>query len=189
MLKTWRGDTVRKNFLWLAVIPALAFAQAKPQDDVWEPLRFFLGAWTGTGKGQAGISQVERKYQFVLNGKFIQARNKSVYQPQEKNPQGEIHEDWGFFSFDRNRKQHVFRQFHVEGFVNQYKLEAGADKKRLVFVSENIENIPPGWQARETCKIINDDEFIEVFEIAAPGKEFEIYSENSFKRENKISEY
>lgn len=173
---------MRKIFLFLIVIPALAFAQTKTQEDVWTPLRFFLGAWTGTGKGQAGVSQVEREYQFVLNGKFIQARNKSVYQPQEKNPKGEIHEDWGFFSFDRNRKQHVLRQFHVEGFVNQYKLEIAEDKKTLIFISESIENIPSGWQARETYKIINDDEFSEVFEIAVPGKAFEIYTENNFER-------
>lgn len=101
---------MRKTFLFLLVMPVLVFAQAKPQSDVWEPLRFFLGAWTGTGKGQSGISQVEREYQFVLNGKFIQARNKSVYEPQEKNPKGEVHEDWGFISFDRVRQRHVLRK-------------------------------------------------------------------------------
>lgn len=173
---------MRKTFLFLLVMPVLVFAQAKPQSDVWEPLRFFLGAWTGTGKGQSGISQVEREYQFVLNGKFIQARNKSVYEPQEKNPKGEVHEDWGFISFDRVRQRHVFRQFHVEGFVNQYQLEIAADKTTLIFTSESIENIPAGWQARETYKIINDDEFIEAFELAAPGKAFELYTENNFKR-------
>ena len=38
------------------------------------------------------------------------------------------------------------------------------------------------FRARETYKIIGPDEFIEVFEIAEPGKDFEVYSENHFKR-------
>jgi hypothetical protein len=29
---------------------------------------------------------------------------------------------------------------------------------------------------------LNDDEFVEVFELAAPGKEIEVYAENRFKR-------
>ena len=49
------------------------------------------------------------------------------------------------------RKTFVFRQFHGEGFVNQYTLDSlSGDKKMLVFVSEAIENIPQGWRARET---------------------------------------
>ena len=37
----------------------------------------------------------------------------------------------------------MLRQFHIEGFVNQYKLESiSADGKTIVFISEAIENIP-----------------------------------------------
>ncbi|MGH9939978.1 MAG: hypothetical protein ACREAM_27365, partial [Blastocatellia bacterium] len=95
------------------------------------------------------------------------------------------------FSYDRARKQFVLRQFHVEGFVNQYALASAktdgkpdgeTDGKTLIFTTESIENIPPGWRARETYKIISEEEFIEVFELAAPGKEFQVYSENHLKR-------
>ena len=85
-------------------------------------------------------------------------KNRSVYKPQEKNPKGETHEDWGFFSYDSARKRFVLRQFHVEGFVNQYSLEdASPDGKPMVLTSESIENIPPGWRARETYRILNDN--------------------------------
>jgi len=71
----------------------------------------------------------------------------------------------------------------VEGFVNQYMLDGTtSNAKTLVFVSESIENIPAGWRARETYHLLSNDEFIEVFELAAPGKEFEVYSENRFRR-------
>ena len=158
-------------------------AQAPQQPDVWEPLKYFAGSWEGTAKGQPGNGKVEREYQFVLNGKYLQAKNKSTYPPQEKNPKGEVHEDWGLFSYDRGRKQFVLRQFHVEGFVNQYALDrAASNDKTFVFITESIENIPAGWRARESYRILNNDEFIEIFELAGPGKEFEVYSENRFKR-------
>ena len=121
---------------------------------------------------------------YILNGKFIQINHKSIYAPQAKNPKGETHEDVGFLSYDRNRKLFILRQFHVEGFVNQYKTETvSQDGKLLVFVSEAIENIPAGWRAKETYGILNDDEFIETFELAEPGKDFVVYSENHFRRE------
>ncbi len=86
-------------------------------------------------------------------------------------------------SFDKARKTFVLRQFHVEGFVNQYVMTtSNADGKTIVFTSESIENIPAGFRARETYKILGPDEFKEVFEVAEPGKGFELYSEGHFKR-------
>ncbi len=173
---------MKRMFFILILLPNIVFAQAD-KSDVWSTLTFFVGKWEGMGKGEPGESTVEREYQFVLNGKFLQAKNKSTYKPQEKNPKGEVHEHWDLFSYDRARKKFVLRQFHVEGFVNQYALDSlYTDGRSLTFITEGIENIPAGWRAKETYKILSDDEFHETFELAAPGKEFEIYSENHFKR-------
>jgi hypothetical protein len=153
---------------------------------MWSGLDFLIGTWHGTGSGQPGTSQVERQYQFVLNGNFIEVRNKSTYPPQEQNPKGEVHEDLGLISYDKGRKTFVFRQFHVEGFVNQYVLDGEAslapDAQTIVFTTESIENIPAGWQARETYHVVSPDEFTEVFELAAPGKVFEVYSKSRLTR-------
>lgn len=152
-------------------------------DDVWAPLRFLVGSWTGTGEGEPGISTVTRSYQLVLGDRFLEARNRSVYAPQEKNPKGEVHEDWGLFSYDRARKSFVLRQFHVEGYVNQYALDSSSDDgQTLTFVTESIENIPAGWRARETYRVLSADEFVEVFELAPPGGEYAPYSESHLKR-------
>lgn len=175
---------MRRAVFFLFLVPLLAVGQAPTKTaDVWSPFKYFLGNWQGTGKGEAGISELDREYQSILNGKYIQIRHKSVYAPQEKNPKGETHEEIGFISFDRRGKSFMLRQFHVEGFVIQFKAESVAeDGKLIVFTSESIENIPAGWRAKETYRIVNENEFTETFELAEPGKDFKVYSTNQFKR-------
>ncbi len=169
------------RILVLLLLSACAASAQSP--DPWKNFEFFAGEWDGTSSGQPGKGTGRRSYQFVLNRRFLEVRNASTYPPQEKNPKGEKHEDRGMISYDRRRKTHVFRQFHVEGFVNQYTLaRAAGDGKTLVFESEAIENIPAGWRARETYAVLGPDEFSERFELAAPGKEFELYSESRWKR-------
>lgn len=72
---------------------------------------------------------------------------------------------------------------HLEGFVNQYLLNNIAeDGHTMSFVTEAIENIAPGWKAKESYQILGPDEFIEIFELAPPDKGFEVYTENHFQR-------
>lgn len=136
----------------------------------------------GTSEGQPGKGTVEREYERVLGAKYIRVRNRSTYPPQEKNPKGETHEDEGFFSFDRARQRVVFRQFHVEGFVNTYVQDPDAKPGTVSFLTEGIENIPPGYRARETYVIHGPDDIEEIFEMAEPGKGFEIYSRVRLRR-------
>ena len=165
----------------LAMFPA--FGQQSAAPDVFAPLRFFVGSWRGAQAGQPGKGTSERTYEFVLNGRFLQVKNTSTYPPQEPNKNGEVHHDQGMIGYDRARQKFVFRQFHIEGFVNTYvQEEESTDANKLVFVSEAIENIAPGWRARETYLILNHNEFIERFELAEPGKDFALYAEAHLKR-------
>lgn len=171
---------IARALIMLSLI-ASAPALVQPQD-AFAPVSPLLGKWTGTAEGQPGRGTVEREYERVLGNRFIRVRNVSTYPPQEKNPKGEKHEDQGFISFDRARKLLVLRQFHVEGFVNTYAQDADAKAGTIVFTSEAIENIPPGFRARETYIFDGPDRFEEVFELAEPGKAFEIYSRSRFTR-------
>lgn len=155
--------------------------QVSPAVDPFQRITFLVGRWQGTSEGQPGSGTVEREYTRVLNSKFIRVRNRSTYPAQPANPKGEVHEDEGFISFDRGRKKLVLRQFHVEGFVNQYVEDEGSGE-RISFTSEQIENLPAGFKARETYVLRGPDQFEEVFEIAEPGKPFEVYSRARFTR-------
>jgi hypothetical protein len=153
-----------------------------PALDRLAPVATLLGRWVGTTEGRPGKGTVEREYVRLLGTRFIQVRNRSSYPPQEKNPKGEVHEDMGVFSFDTGRKTIVFRQFHIEGFVSQYVSDPESTGTRLVFTTESIENIPAGWRARETYTFASPNELEEVFELAEPGKPFEVYSRTRLTR-------
>lgn len=151
--------------------------------DPWQPVRPLLGSWEGDVQGEPGAGKSERVYRLTLNDRFIQVNGKSTYPPQEKNPKGEVHEDVGFISYDKAARKLVLRQFHVEGFVNHYVLDSiSEDGRTIVFVTAAIENIPAGWRGRETYRIVSDDELVETFALAEPGKEFATYSETRFRR-------
>jgi len=166
----------------LVSMASAAMTAQQPTPDNLAVLAPLIGKWTGTSEGQPGNGTVERDYERVLRSRFIRGRNRSTYPPQEKNPKGEIHEDEGLFSFDRARKQIVFRQFHVEGFVTTYVQDAEAKPGTVSFTTESIENIPAGWRARETYVFHGSDDIEEVFELAEAGKPFAIYSRTRLKR-------
>jgi len=139
---------IKTLFLFL-LLPTILSGQKEKKEDVWEPFKFFVGSWRGTGEGKPGKSKLEAEFKFVLNGKFLEVRGKAVFEPQGKNQKGEVHQDWGLFSYDRIRGKFVLRQFHVEGFVNQYVLDTlSSDGKTFVFLSESIENIPAGLESK-----------------------------------------
>lgn len=164
--------------------PALQASMAPPLlNQRLAPLSRFVGRWRGTGKGEPGNSAVERSYTPVLSGRFIEVRNTSTYAPQAANPKGEVHDDVGYLSFDNARKLFVLRQFHVEGFVNQYAATTpDFTGDRLVFASEAFENIPASMKARESYTFTSADTFEEVFEIAEDGVAFQVYSRNMLTR-------
>ena len=156
--------------------------QGASTPDRFAPLRFLAGTWRGDQAGQPGRGTAERTYQFILNDRFLQETNTSTYPPQKKNKGGEVHHHLSMIGYDTARTLFVFRQFPTEGFVNTYAQQPTADDKTIVFVSEAIENIPAGYRARETYTILSRDEFTERFEIAEPGRDFELYSEAHLRR-------
>jgi hypothetical protein len=110
-------------------------------------------------------------------------KDRSVYEPQERNPDGEVHEEIGYISYNRSRGKFILREFHVEGYVNQYVLDDWEPEgKMLVFRTETIENIPAGWQARTTYEILGANEFRETFDLAGPDQEWSCFIINEFER-------
>jgi hypothetical protein len=156
---------------------------AGAQPDPWAPVRVFEGQWEGTISGQPGKQFSRREYHFELNGTFLSQRDHSVFEPKSPGAAPDVRDDFGFFSYDRNLQKIVWRQFHSEGFVNEYTLDSiSADGHVLEFVTVRIENLAPGWRAKKSYRILSANEMDETFSLAAPGENFEVYTQAHLKR-------
>ena len=104
-----------------------------------------VGWWEGTGTGRWGDSTVERQYRFVLRGAYLRGSTKSVYPPQEKNPEGEVHEEFSLYSYARRAGKFMLRQFSVEKIVNRYVQEKiSADGKTWSSAPKTSKTSAPG---------------------------------------------
>ncbi|MGB5896052.1 MAG: hypothetical protein WBG58_17890 [Ignavibacteriaceae bacterium] len=174
---------MKKILLILLFLSSIIIAQSENDTKKWEPIKSLIGKWEDSGTGKFGDSKIEREYEYLMGGTFIIGKNKSTYEEQEKNPEGEIHDHWDIISYDKVKAKYVFRQFHAEDITNTFSLDSlKADQGLLEFESESIENFIDGWKAKEVYNIINENEFIEIFYLAAPGKDYSEYVRNTFKR-------
>lgn len=167
-------------FLVVFLVTMSGVATEQRRFDRWHNFRFLIGTWKMEKKGEVLNIQ---KYEFMYNGKFLKMTTKSKFEPTEKNPKGEVHEDMGVFSYDGFRDKVVLRSFHSEGFINKYILKSvSEDGKILLFETENVENAPKGTIAKLEFKKINNNEFVQKFSVKFPKKEFMCFFENHFKR-------
>jgi hypothetical protein len=135
---------------WSALLLAWTVAGGQANAvDPFERVSFLIGRWEGPPRASRAMVRC-CEYAQALNRRLIRVFNRNESPPQAKNPKGEVHEDEGFISFDRARKKRVYRQFHVEGFVNQYVEDGDSSPTDVVFTSESIEDILAGWRARGT---------------------------------------
>lgn len=167
------------SILVLFLVFGISFAQTHP----FEPIDFIIGDWTGTGSGFGNSkSNIESNFHLVMDGKYIEVRNESKFEPTKKNPEGEHHIDHGFISFDKNRNLIVFRQFNNEGYYNQYVLnDSISSDNELVFETEFIENFVPNGKAKWTIRKLNENEIETVFDVSF-GKDYKCFGINKLIR-------
>ena len=117
-----------------------------------------------------------RQYELILRGRFLMGTNKTRWQPTERDPDGEVHEDVSVVSLDRATGQLVMRSFFAEGFACEYRcVESDGAAGRFVFVAEAVENGPPGMRARETF-LLEGDRLESRFDLASGEGEFKSYT-------------
>ncbi len=175
---------MRYLLIFLLLLPTIALAQEDvTTEDIWAVFRPLIGQWEGKGIGPGGESTVETSFEFTLDNRFIMNRTKSISDPSTEVPEGSLHRDLGLISYDKNRKVFVFRQFHTEGFVNTYVLDSvSTDFSRLVFITEHIESLEPGWRAKLIYEFQGENKLRTALELAPPGSDFSLCNEHKLRR-------
>lgn len=171
---------MKKIFLFVT----MAFTITVQAQTGVERLEKLVGMWEGTGVGFGNSkSKITAEYKWIMGNQFIEMKHRSEFEPTEQNPQGEIHEDLGIISFDSAEKELVFRQYHVEGFYNEYVLnDSLSTLQKFVFETRKIENFVPGGKARFTIRIVSDSEIETVFDVGTSTLELTCYGTNHLKR-------
>ena len=166
--------------LCFILLSVSAYSQQNPLSQL-EPL---IGSWKGTGEGFSSTkSEISAAYSWLMNKQFIEVKHRSEFEPTEKKPEGEIHEDLGIISYNKGRKAIVFRQYHIEGFYNEYVLNDSLSiDGKLVFETEKIENFVPGGRARFTIHLKSNTEIETLFDVGFPGKEMACFGKNILKK-------
>ena len=166
--------------LVLIAMPAGA-RDAKP--DGLAPMARLIGDWTGVSEGEPGTAATTRHAVRAQDDHFIFVEGRSVYPKQDKNKSGEIHTQLDVWSYDKQRKLIVLRQFDSLGFASTYVQDPVASTNgRLVLVSEHLENVPPTLKARYTFEFKGSDEYHELFELNEGAKGFQTYVSGRFLR-------
>jgi ABC-type transport system substrate-binding protein len=174
---------IRLGLIAILGLAALgANAQSPAPADPFRALRVFVGEWQGPTSGKPGTGTTTREYRFELNGHFLWQHDRSVYQTSSPGTPQFVHEDQGYFSYDSGQKKILWMQFHSEGLVNEYVLESvSADGKEFEFLTTGIENLP-GFRAKKLYRILSPDAIDETFWLAAPEKDFELYTVTHLRR-------
>ncbi len=152
-------------------------------EDYWNILEGFLGEWIGEISGKPGKGSGFAKYKKVLLSKFIYYKVRAEFPPQKNNIDGEIHEDAGYFSYDKFSNRGFLRVFYGEGYISKYVL-INVDKKNsvLIFEANENENLPPGFRAKITLQLETISTINEKFELASPGKDYDMCIVNIWEK-------
>ena len=156
---------------WLMVMAGLGISTLAADDDPFEPLRFLIGSWQGTGGGIGGDSSVTHTFDMVLADKFLRWQTRSVFPPKDHQGTGELHEDIGYFSYDANRKKILLRQFLSEGIVSTYVLENMQKPGELVLHTEQTEGAGE-LRARIALSLEKEGVYRCILDLAPPGEAF-----------------
>jgi len=159
--------------LAIAAAPAAA-GEAAPAAETWQPVRVFIGSWSGARTAGGSEGKVVRQVESSTDNRQLVVLERA---------RGSDAASWGAIAFDPARQALVLRPYGEAGIAASELVLEAADPpngSRLVFVT------PPGspHPTRLTYELTGWNEFVERLEEGKDGGSFALVSETRFKRGN-----
>lgn len=145
-------------------------------------LAWLAGEWQGFGRFPERTTYVHKVYSFDLAGMFFVERTLDVFPPPEPSTDFEMHQDLTLFYRDAASGEIRARGFFVEGFVTASAVEVRDGGAVLVIESREVDNAPPSLRSRITFTRQAPDRFSGLFELAFPGRDYQVMERLEMKR-------
>jgi hypothetical protein len=87
---------IKKGLLFFIMFLVLISFLSAEHSDTWTSLESLEGRWQAKNED----STITQEFKFILNKKILSMTTKAVFEPSEKRPGSEVHEDLGVFIFD-----------------------------------------------------------------------------------------
>lgn len=169
-------------------LAAGAPAPAGPAGDLWAPLQFLVGGWSGTGSGQPGeVLTGTTSFSFELGKKILVRKNRaeSAPKPGEKtgdrtgDKTGAVHEDLLIIYEQPGESRLRAIYFDNEGHAINYRVLSSGKPNKAVFESAGSGKTP---RFRLTYELNQDGAMTTEFSMAPPGGDFKPYTTGKVKR-------
>ncbi len=85
---------------------------------------------------------------------------------------GEVHEDVGFLSRDKDRSSFVFKQFLTEAFVNTFDVSVEQGQRTTILFGARESESAGGMRVQMQLTFLSETEYAMVLQLAAPGNNF-----------------
>jgi len=164
-----------------AVVAAVVQAAGAPENDVWAPLQFLVGTWSGVGSGKPGEAMTgSTTFSYELDRKVLVRKNRAEYPPKPGQKTGQVHEDLLVIYPQPDSAGFKAVYFDNEGHVINYTIPLPSRPDYVIFDSEAPEKSPRFQLVYETTK----EGLLSVeFLMAPPGGELRSYTKGVLKRE------
>ena len=166
-----------------AVLAALSAAQCAPAGaagDLWVPLQFLVGNWSGAGSGQPGdIVGGTTSFSFELGKKILVRKNRAEFSPKPGEKTGVVHEDLLIIYEQPGESRLRAVYFDNEGHAINYRVLSSGKPNKAVFESAGSGKTP---RFRLTYELNQDGGMTTEFSMAPPGGDFKPYTSGKVKR-------
>lgn len=163
----------------VVIMPASAQCQGNAEDS-WALVRGLEGVWEGEGAGFGQTSKLTHSWEFVLDGKFLRLRTRSVSSTSDGD--SEVHEDVGYVSWSAGEGVLRFRQFLSEGYVNVFTLSpATPPASGIDFNPENTEGMAT-FSVSMKLRFVDADTYEMVLAMGKKGTELKVCQTMKLRR-------
>lgn len=177
------GNKLGKITTLVFIVCLQLSAQTLPAGNPLSDFNFLIGEWKGTSHGVEGDGVCKKSVTVGSDSNLIVSHNDFSFENSKSYPPSDKHEHKSVYSFNKEDSSLVVKVLNSEGHTTCFKEKkksSGKDKK--IFLSQKIENGPPGLKVRRTILKLSDDSYTETLEYKYPSRDYIVWRTTTWEK-------